>query len=140
MVIYLHRAGGQSQFSERFSSRPSADAPADSFDLLLDDVVAHPDRDWTVERMAAGAAMSRRHFRTGSTPARWTERVRVDAARMLLDEGNESVAAIADEVGFGSVHTMRQAFQRVVGLSPTHYQAMHPTSAGQRTRESDPKA
>jgi len=142
MVIYLHRAGGQSQFSERFTMPPSdrlvADEPI-SLNAVLADVVSEPRADWSVEHLAAAAAMSRRHFarvfrdRTGTTPARWVERVRVDAARELLDQGDLPVAAVAEEVGFRSVQTMRQAFQRVMGLAPTQYRAMHPTSAKQRT-------
>ncbi len=132
MVIYLHRTGGQSQFSER--STYSARSSDSDFESLLVDLAVHPERDWSVERMATAAAMSRRHFarvfrdRTGTTPARWLERVRVDAARERLDQNDESVEQVAKQSGFRSVHTMRQAFQRVMGVSPTHYRTMHSTS------------
>jgi transcriptional regulator GlxA family with amidase domain len=133
MVIYLRRTGGQSQFSERsVLSDPSSDS---DFESLLVDLAAHPSRDWSVERMATAATMSRRHFarvfrdRTGTTPARWLERVRVDAARERLDQSDDSVERVAEQSGFRSVHTMRQSFQRVMGVSPTHYRTMHNVSA-----------
>jgi len=131
MVIYLHRAGGQSQFSERYSPVTKTRGGNNAIDALLADLVSRPDEAWSVERMALEATMSRRHFarlfreQTGTTPARWLERVRFDNALLLLDQTDEPVARIAERSGFGSVHTMRQTFHRIVGLSPMHYRALH---------------
>ncbi len=129
MVVYLQRVGGQSQFSERFPSTDSG--VTDPFDTALAHAVDHPDDDLSVQHLADMAAMSRRHFsrvfqeRTGTTPGRWVERIRVDAARTLLEQGGQAINQIAGEAGFGSEHTMRQAFQRVVKMSPASYRAMH---------------
>jgi transcriptional regulator GlxA family with amidase domain len=60
---------------------------------------------------------------TGTTPARFVERVRVEAARDLLEAGPISVEPIAEEVGFGSAETMRRAFLRVLGVGPADYRA-----------------
>ncbi len=132
LVVYLHRAGGQSQFSERFPQASEDDSQSSSpIDTVLAQLVQRPGEQWSVERMAATVAMSRRHFarvfkaHTGTTPARWVERVRVEEARTLLHQTKDPVSRIAQRAGFASAHTMGQAFQRVVGLSPTHYRAMH---------------
>lgn len=131
MVVYLHRAGGQSQFSERLAPPGPTSGPGDVLAGVLADVVADPAGEHTVPALATRAAMSRRHFarvfraRTGTTPGRWVERVRVDAARRVLEESNLSVEAVAAASGFASVDTMRQAFGRVLGVSPRHYRRTH---------------
>ncbi len=129
MVVYLQRVGGQSQFSERHVA-PTREVE-DCFDLALAHAVSYPQDDLSVRSLAERASMSRRHFsrvfreRTGTTPARWIERIRVDAARALLERGDETMPSVAAEAGFGSEHTMRQAFQRVVGMSPSDYRVVH---------------
>ncbi|MEM7274110.1 MAG: GlxA family transcriptional regulator [Actinomycetota bacterium] len=128
MVVYLNRSGGQSQFSERLA-RPTGEDPgvAAVVAAVLDD----PAADHTVPTMADRAGMSQRHFArrfraaTGTTPGRWVERVRVDAARTLLEQGALPPVQVADRCGFGSYHTMRQAFRRVLGVSPARYRTTH---------------
>jgi AraC-like DNA-binding protein len=80
-------------------------------------------------RMAERAALSERHFarlfaaETGTTPARFVERARVEAARDLLEAGPTSVETVATQAGFGSDETMRRAFMRVLGVAPADYRA-----------------
>jgi transcriptional regulator GlxA family with amidase domain len=81
----------------------------------------------TVESMAARAHMSPRHFarafraETGITPARYVERVRLEAARRRLEETGEPVAAIAAACGFGTAETMRRSFLRALAVAPAEY-------------------
>ncbi|HWH31351.1 MAG TPA: helix-turn-helix domain-containing protein [Egibacteraceae bacterium] len=90
-------------------------------------VAEHLDADLTVEALARRAAMSSRHFarafrqETGATPARYVERLRVEAARRRLEESGDAVERIAAECGFGTAETMRRAFLRVVGVGPAEY-------------------
>ena len=128
MVLYLKRSGGQSQFSERLL--PPA-IPNDKLDRLLSDLMTNPDGNCSNAALAERMALSERHFvrlfraRTGTTPARWIERLRVDAARELLEGSNESIEAVARRSGFASVDTFRQAFQRVLGMAPGEYRKYH---------------
>ncbi len=69
---------------------------------------------------------------TGTTPARWVECARVDAARELLEHTDASVALVARQVGFGSRHRMAEAFDRVLGISPPAYRRNHLASAFHR--------
>jgi transcriptional regulator GlxA family with amidase domain len=62
-------------------------------------------------------------FRTevGCTPAVYVERTRVEVARRLLETTSLSVDEVAEAAGFGTVETLRRAFARRVGASPTAY-------------------
>jgi transcriptional regulator GlxA family with amidase domain len=47
---------------------------------------------------------------TGKSPAKAVERLRLEAARMMIDEGQHSIDTIAVETGFGERERMRHAF------------------------------
>jgi transcriptional regulator GlxA family with amidase domain len=89
-------------------------------------VVADPGADHSVAALAARAHVSPRHLsrlfhqELGSSPARYVESVRVDAAMRLLHRG-ESVTACAQLVGVGSPETLRRMFVARVGVSPRAY-------------------
>jgi transcriptional regulator GlxA family with amidase domain len=125
LVVFVQRPGGQSQFSERLAHPVPEGSPLRS---VLDAVVAEPAGDHRLPELARRAAMSERHlgrtFRevTGMTPARYVERVRVEAARDLLERGLP-VQAAARLVGLGSAETVRRAFLRVLGVGPADYRA-----------------
>lgn len=57
------------------------------------------------------------------TPGRFVERMRLEAARRLLEESARSVPEIALACGFGTAETMRLAFRRALGLSPKTYRS-----------------
>ena len=59
----------------------------------------------------------------GMTPGHFVERVRVEAARRLLEETSRGVPAVATTCGFGSPETMRVAFRRTLGVSPKGYRS-----------------
>ncbi|MBE6482029.1 MAG: helix-turn-helix domain-containing protein [Actinomyces ruminicola] len=124
MVVAPHREGGQAQYVEQpLPSDPGDDAVA----RLMEWVSTHLDEDLSVQRLAEVAHLSARtlirRFRTatGSTPAAWVRSRRVDAARTLLEGSALPIERVAEECGFGSVVTMRQAFSRVTGTSPSAY-------------------
>jgi transcriptional regulator GlxA family with amidase domain len=96
---------------------------------VCDEVASDPGGDHSVPRLAERAALSERHLarlfmkETGTTPARFVERIRVEAARDLLEAGPTPAETIAQRVGFGSAETMRRAFLRVLGVGPADYRA-----------------
>jgi transcriptional regulator GlxA family with amidase domain len=125
-VMFLQRPGGQSQFSERLALPGTVAAPVRQ---ALDAIVAEPAADHRLAELASRAAVSERHLRrlfadqTGTTPARFVERVRVEAARERLEGSATPVEAVAASCGFGSSETMRRAFLRVLGVGPSDYRA-----------------
>lgn len=123
LVVYLQRAGGQSQFSARVESVVPQRSPLRT---VTDAISAEPAEDHSVTSLAARASLSTRQltrlFRAelGQTPARYVEAVRIDAARAALDAGH-SVAETARVAGFGSPESLRRVFVDQLGLSPKAY-------------------
>ena len=58
---------------------------------------------------------------TGITPARFVERIRVEAARRRLEECDDSIEKIASDCGLGSVQALRRTFRRVLKVAPGEY-------------------
>jgi transcriptional regulator GlxA family with amidase domain len=120
LVIPHRRAGGQSQFSPMLEIQ-RADG---RFAGLLDWARTALDQPLGVEQLADKACMSPRHFarafaaETGVTPAKAIERLRLEAARALVEAGIRPLDAIARDTGFGDVERMRRAFVRGLGHPP----------------------
>jgi transcriptional regulator GlxA family with amidase domain len=126
LVLFLRRPGGQSQFSAQLSVQAADREPLRELQAWIVDHLAD---DCSVERLAKRVAMSPRNFarvftaEVGVTPARYVERVRVDAARRRLEESSDSVEQVADRCGFGSAEGMRKAFLRTVHVAPSIYRS-----------------
>lgn len=124
LVVFLRRPGGQSQFSV-WDDVPPARAPA--LRTVLDAVVADPAADHSLAGMAVRARVSERHLtrlfqrELGITPGQYVTRVRVQAARTLLESCDAGVETVARRSGFGSDETMRRVFLQVLGTTPTAY-------------------
>jgi transcriptional regulator GlxA family with amidase domain len=125
LVVFVQRPGGQSQFSAQLMA-PPAEGSGWLKDLLVW-VVDNPGAELTVAALARRAGVSSRHFarlfreETGTTPARYVETVRVEAARRRLERSDEPIGRVAREVGFGTVETMDRAFRRQLKTSPSDY-------------------
>ena len=71
--------------------------------------------------------MSERNFarcfkdEIGVTPARYVENVRLEVARRLLEETDETIAVVAASSGFATAETMRRVFVRALRTGPTEY-------------------
>ncbi|WP_078280912.1 GlxA family transcriptional regulator [Mycobacteroides franklinii] len=131
LVVYLKRAGGQSQFSVLVESAPPAGS---ALRPATDAIAADPGADHSVAKLAARAALSARqltrlfHTELGTTPARYVELVRIDAARGALDAGS-TVSEAARIAGFGSAETLRRVFVSELGVSPKAYRDRFRTAA-----------
>ncbi len=124
LVVFLRRPGGQSQFSATVWSERAETPPIRQAQDLIH---ANPAADLSIARLATHVGLSPRHlarrFRSevGETPARYIEKVRLEAARQQLQETGAGMSAIARHCGFGSAETLRRSFHRRLGVSPDDY-------------------
>jgi len=131
LVLYHRRAGGQSQFSALLDM----DAKSDRVQTALAFAKANLKADLSVETLADAAGLSPRQFsrvfrqETGHSPAKAVERLRVEAARLMLETTRHPVDVVAREIGFGDRERMRQSFLRAFGQPP---QAIKRSSTGTR--------
>lgn len=58
------------------------------------------------------------HLETGMSPAKAVETLRLEAARLMLEQGRLSVQTIARANGFGDRERMRRSFLRAFGQTP----------------------
>ncbi|WP_327099669.1 helix-turn-helix domain-containing protein [Nocardia vinacea] len=131
MVVFLQRPGGQAQFSVWSEAGVTTTR---GLRQLLDAVVLDPAADHSTAAMAARAAMSERHLarlfhdEVGTTPARYVELTRLEAAKRLMVTTDGSQDSVARQAGFGSAETMRRVFRRHLGVSPGGYRGRFRTT------------
>jgi transcriptional regulator GlxA family with amidase domain len=120
LVMYHRRAGGQTQHSALLGLEPKADRIQSALEYARCNLQTH----LTVERLAEAAHLSPRQFsrafqqETGHSPAKAIENLRIEAARLMVEQGRHSLDVIAREAGFGSRDRMRRAFVRSFGQAP----------------------
>ena len=124
LIVCERRRGGQSQFSAMLDM----DAKSDRVQMALRFAKENLGGDLSVEYLAEAAGLSPRQFsrvfreETGQSPRKAVERLRVEAARLMMETTAHSIEVIARETGFGDRDRMRQAFLRAYGQSPQEMQ------------------
>jgi len=119
-VVYHRRAGGQSQFSTLLELEPKSDRIQSALTYARRNL----DTPLTVVQLAEAAHLSPRQFgrafraETGQTPAKAIENLRLEAARLMMEQGRHPIETIARQTGFGDRNRMRRAFLRAFGQTP----------------------
>ena len=120
LVLHHRRAGGQSQFSALLEMEPKSDR----IQIALAFARQNLNKRLAVEDLAKAANLSTRQFtrafmaETGQSPAKAIEKLRVEAARLLIEQGRHPIEQIARETGFADRERMRRAFLRAFGQPP----------------------
>uniref|UniRef100_UPI001042A48D GlxA family transcriptional regulator n=1 Tax=Methylobacterium segetis TaxID=2488750 RepID=UPI001042A48D len=120
LVVYHRRPGGQSQFSALLELEPRSDRVRRAL-LYAKEHLRNP---LTVEELAEAASLSPRQFsrlfreETGQSPAKGVERLRLEAAQVMLEEGRHTMDVVARDTGFADRDRMRRAFLRFFGQPP----------------------
>jgi len=120
LVIYHRRGGGQSQHSVLLE----LDARSDRIQNALTFARRNLRATLSVEELAQAAHLSTRQFsrafreETGQSPAKAVEGLRVEAARVLIEQSRYTMDEVATETGFGDTERMRRAFLRAFGQPP----------------------
>ncbi|GAA0498166.1 GlxA family transcriptional regulator [Streptomyces olivaceiscleroticus] len=124
MVLPPHREGSQLQYA----AAPAAPARGDvSLAPVLEWALTRLDDGLGVARLAARAGLSERTLarrfaeQLGVSPGQWLLARRIDAARVLLEETDLAVDAIAARVGLSSAVNLRRRFRAAVGTTPGAY-------------------
>jgi transcriptional regulator GlxA family with amidase domain len=124
LVVFLKRPGGQSQFSQALAAQ---EAIRPALRELQAWIAGNVDADLSVAALADRAHLSERSFarafrrEMGQTPAAYVEALRIERARVLLEDGAESLETVARATGFRSAEVLRRAFHRHLGVSPAAY-------------------
>jgi transcriptional regulator GlxA family with amidase domain len=127
LVLHHRRAGGQSQHSALLD----LDAKSDRVQSALQFARRNLGKALSVEVLANAACLSPRQFsrvfraETGLSPAKAIENLRLEAARLMLEQGRLPIETVAIETGFGDRERMRRTFMRAFGQTP---QAIRNTS------------
>ncbi|MDX3234219.1 DJ-1/PfpI family protein [Streptomyces sp. ME03-5709C] len=131
MVVFMQRPGGQSQFSAR-SRLPHP--RQEMLREVLDSVAENPGANHSLSAMARRAGVSVRHItrlfyeEVGTSPGRYVEQVRLEAAQAILETGDDPMAVVARRTGFGSPESLRRAFVRHLGVTPAAFRASFRTT------------
>lgn len=126
LVMFIKRAGGQSQFSVPLAAQ-SRDSG--NFAGLHAWIAAHIDEDLSVARLAAQVHMSLRTFvrvyaaTVGRTPAKTVEAIRMEAACRALESSTLPLKAISVQIGYAEEQNLRRVFLRNFGINPLQYRA-----------------
>lgn len=124
LVVYLHRSGGQSQFSTPLRGTAPRDEALRELQEWID---ANPDADLSVPALARRVNMSERHFsrvfraQVGISPGRYVELSRAAVAQRLLETTDDPLDRIARRAGLGMAETLYRVFRRHLRVSPGDY-------------------
>jgi transcriptional regulator GlxA family with amidase domain len=124
LVMFLVRPGGQAQYSHMLSHQAITSQPLRELQVWM---LQHLRENLTVESLAGRIGMSARHFtrvclrETGMNPGQFVDRMRVEAARQIIDSSSRGLKEIADSCGFQSADAMRRTFLRVLGVTAAEY-------------------
>ncbi|MBY5460296.1 GlxA family transcriptional regulator [Rhizobium leguminosarum] len=120
LVVYHRRSGGQSQFSALLELEPKSDRIQKALDFARGNLKSQ----LSVEELAEAAHLSPRQFsrafraETGQSPAKAVENLRLEAARLMMEQSRHPIDVVADETGFADRERMRRAFLRAFGQPP----------------------
>jgi transcriptional regulator GlxA family with amidase domain len=124
LVVFLRRPGNQTQFSAQLQAQVAHREPLREVQRWI---AEHPGADLSVDALAERARLSPRQFaraftaETGMPPGRYVDRVRLEAARRLLEDTRDGVEQVARCCGYHTPEAMRRAFQQALQVSPAEY-------------------
>ena len=120
MVMHQRRSGGQTQHSELLQLSPKSDR----IQNVLSFARKNLHRAVSVEELAESANLSPRQFtrvftaETGQSPAKALEGLRLETARLMIEQSRHPLEIVARETGFRDRRHLREAFVRGFGVPP----------------------
>ena len=86
-------------------------------------------KDFSLDAVAEHACLSKSHFcrlfrqKMGMTSQKYRDKVRVDKAKRMLEDGNDNITNIAYDCGYSSHHEFRRVFKAICKMTPTEYRS-----------------
>jgi transcriptional regulator GlxA family with amidase domain len=120
LVVEYQRSGGQPQNSALLEMNPKSDRIQNALAYARQNL----HKTLSVQDLAEAARLGPRQFsrafraETGMSPGKAIENLRLDGARLMIEQSRHPVEVVARETGFGDQERMRRAFMRVYGQSP----------------------
>jgi transcriptional regulator GlxA family with amidase domain len=127
IVVYIRRDGSQKQESVYLSHRTHVDAGVHA---VQDWLVAHPEEKRGLAELASIANMSERNLTrafaraTGTSIGEYRQRIRLEHARVLLNDRDLTIEAVAERSGFADARQLRRLWRALYGVSPREGRAM----------------
>jgi len=124
LVVYLRRAGGQSQFSPLLEIQASQDSVVNKVQQYI---LENLQSDHSLTSIAEFMNMSSRNLtrifkkECGMTPMGYLTDARIDAARRYLESTELSLKEISKRCGFENEDAMRRIFLRRIDISAADY-------------------
>lgn len=124
LVLFLRRPGGQAQFSPLLAPDPHRTS---RLAALLEWIPLHLGEDLSLDTLASQANLSPRTLsrlfsqELGMGPGQYVERVRLEAARNLLQDAQASISTVSRLTGFGHPENLRRTFHKHLSISPQEY-------------------
>ncbi len=124
LVMFLRKPAYQSQFSVHVVGESEG---ADDLKPIISYISENLGGDLRIETLASRFHMSQRTFvrtfthKTGSSPGRYIEQLRIEQARQLLEDTDRPISKVAAACGYNTVDGLRLAFERKLGTSPKQY-------------------
>lgn len=137
LIVYLRRAGGQSQFSPLLEMQADGDSEVAAIQqyILSKIHLGH-----SVASLAQHFHMSTRNLSrvfskgTGVTLIAFLNDARIDAARRCLESTDQSIKEIASRCGFENGESLRRLFTRRLEISPLEYRQRFRSSGANDSR------
>jgi AraC-like DNA-binding protein len=132
VLTYTLRAWLRHRAQDGTWSTPNADAVLAPALQAMHERMAHP---WSVAELASVSGLSRAAFArrftasVGRPPLAHLTDLRLSMAARLLRQTDDSIARIAEAVGYGSQIALTRAFRREEGVTPGYYRSLRKTSA-----------
>lgn len=124
LIVYLRRAGGQSQFSPLLEVQVKNDSPVAA---VQNYVLNNLNVEHTLLSIADEMQMSARNLsrvfkqETGLTLMNFVNDARIDAARRYLESTDLGLSEIARRCGLTNAATLRRIFSKRLGIGPSDY-------------------
>ena len=97
------------------------------FEKLIDEIIASPERWWTVNEMAQMLNMSKNQFniffvkQAGMTPKKYVDKLKMEHAKKELLNTSKNLTIIAEDLGYSDPFHFSKRFKQITGISPNDF-------------------